>query len=339
MSSVVKIPWIENRNGSNCAKYSNCYKIFACGGKVFMELMLFLFMAGKIPVILDTDIGTDIDDTWALGVLLNSPELDLKLITVSTGDVRKRASIAAKFCEMTGNKIPIGLGIKTEGIPIRHFEWVNDYDVGKYPGGIIADGVQAIIDTIKNSSEQVIIIGIGPLPTVAAALERDPTITEKARFIGMHGSIRKGYKGRKKPDNEYNVVQDADACRKVFQAPWDVLVTPLDTCGIIQLKKKQYKRIYESNNLVPRLIMENYRIWSKNSPKKFKVESSILFDTVAIYLAIDTSFVEIECLPIMVTDKGATVEDELVKKLIGCALKWNKLEDFYDWLLNRLDDR
>ena len=42
-------------------------------------------MNRRIPVILDTDIGNDIDDTWALGQLLNSPELDLKLVLTSTG--------------------------------------------------------------------------------------------------------------------------------------------------------------------------------------------------------------------------------------------------------------
>lgn len=37
-------------------------------------------MTEKIPVVLDTDLGSDIDDTWALAMLLRSPELDVKLI-------------------------------------------------------------------------------------------------------------------------------------------------------------------------------------------------------------------------------------------------------------------
>ena len=49
-----------------------------------------------IPVILDTDIGTDVDDVWALVFLLCCPELDLKLVTTSTGDTEYRARIAAK---------------------------------------------------------------------------------------------------------------------------------------------------------------------------------------------------------------------------------------------------
>jgi inosine-uridine nucleoside N-ribohydrolase len=50
-----------------------------------------------IPVILDTDIGGDIDDTWALAMLLKSPELDLKLVVTDTGNTTYRAGVAAKL--------------------------------------------------------------------------------------------------------------------------------------------------------------------------------------------------------------------------------------------------
>ncbi|MFH1265900.1 MAG: twin-arginine translocation signal domain-containing protein, partial [Planctomycetota bacterium] len=46
---------------------------------------------GKIPVILDTDIGGDIDDTWALVMLLKSPEFDVKLVTSDSGNDVYRA--------------------------------------------------------------------------------------------------------------------------------------------------------------------------------------------------------------------------------------------------------
>jgi len=47
-----------------------------------------------IPVVLDTDIGTDIDDTWALAFLLRCPELDVRLITTATGDTFDRARLS-----------------------------------------------------------------------------------------------------------------------------------------------------------------------------------------------------------------------------------------------------
>lgn len=65
----------------------------------------------KIPVILDTDIGGDIDDTWALGLLLKCPEFDVKLITTSTDNTPLKAKLVAKFLEIVGRTdIPIGIG-------------------------------------------------------------------------------------------------------------------------------------------------------------------------------------------------------------------------------------
>ncbi|HEC38499.1 MAG TPA: nucleoside hydrolase, partial [bacterium] len=54
----------------------------------------------KIPVILDTDIGMDIDDTWALGLILKCPELDVKLITTSSDNTTIKAKLVAKFLEI-----------------------------------------------------------------------------------------------------------------------------------------------------------------------------------------------------------------------------------------------
>src|SRR5580693_7162270 len=56
-----------------------------------------------IPVILATDIGDDIDDTWALGFLLKSPELSLKLVATDYGKAPYRAALLGKFLEKTGH--------------------------------------------------------------------------------------------------------------------------------------------------------------------------------------------------------------------------------------------
>ena len=89
----------------------------------------------KIPVILDTDIGTDIDDTWALAMMLNSPELDIKLITSATLDTYERAKIIARILEIAGwTDIPIGIGIKKDEKPLPQSPWVADYDLNSYPG-------------------------------------------------------------------------------------------------------------------------------------------------------------------------------------------------------------
>ena len=123
----------------------------------------------SIPVILDTDIGTDVDDVWALAFLLRCPELDVRLITTSTGDTRHRAALVAKLLGVAGREdVPIGVGLALDPAPLGHTGWLGDYDLADYPGPVYTDGVGAICDTIMNSTETVTVIAIGPLPNLAA---------------------------------------------------------------------------------------------------------------------------------------------------------------------------
>ena len=66
------------------------------------------------PVILDTDIGTDVDDTWALALIMRSPELELKAATLVSYDTAFRARLTAKLLRTEGHPdIPLGLGPTT----------------------------------------------------------------------------------------------------------------------------------------------------------------------------------------------------------------------------------
>ena len=179
-----------------------------------------------IPVILDTDIGFDVDDVWALAFLLACPELDIRLITTTTGDTLYRAKLVAKLLQLAGREdIPIGVGLPLDAIPNTHAEWLGDYSLSDYAGEVLRDGVGAICEIAEKSPEQVALVCIGPLPNIAAALQRDPNLTNNARFVGMHGSLRRGYLGAAKPMREYNVKQYALACQMVFTASWDKLQT------------------------------------------------------------------------------------------------------------------
>jgi len=292
-----------------------------------------------IPVILDTDIGDDIDDTWALGLLLKSPELDVKLVVGDYGKPLYRAKILAKFLESAGRtKIPIGMGIdiNVHGGGAQS-EWVKDYNINKYPGKIYPDGVQAMIDLIMSSKEPITLICLGPLPNIAAALEREPQIANKAKFVGMQGSVRRGYGGSKDISAEWNVKADIKASQKVFTAPWDMLITPLDTCGLVNLSGERYKKVRDSNDKICKLVIENYRIWCANNKdtKSPEDHSSTLFDPVAVYLAISQELVKVETLGIKVDDKGYTIIDDNAKK-IKVATEWVNIDGFRDFLVNRL---
>ncbi len=295
--------------------------------------------ARKIPVIYDSDIGDDIDDTWALAMLLCSPELDVKLVVGDMGKPEYRAKLFAKFLERAGRTdIPVGMALP------NHYKgggnqsaWVEDYDLASFPGTIHKDGVQAIIDTIMQSDQPVTLLCVGPVPNIAEALKREPRIAQKARFVGMHGSVRLGYGGSKKISAEYNVRADAKACQAALSAPWDITLTPLDTCGLVHLQGDKYQQVFKSQNPIAQAIVENYQAWSKRPNHKDVSDrrSSTLFDTVAVYLSFCQQLCEMENLGIRVDDKGFTRLDNTAK-VMAVATSWKDMGAFEDLLVARV---
>ena len=300
-----------------------------------------------IPVIIDTDVGTDVDDMWALAFALRCPELDIRLITTCTGNVEYRAALVAKLLEVAGRTdIPIGLGLPLDAAPEPQKAWIEDYQLNLYPGVVIKDGVGAICDTVNQSENPVTLIAIGPLPNIAAALQRAPSIIENSKFIGMHGSLRIGYLGAPKPTKEYNVKQHALSCKSVFEAGWEKEITPLDTCGNIILTGDNFQRVRNSADDLVRAVIENHLIWYEavaSSPvvgpfiKKMdpQIQSSILYDCVAIYMAFSNDGLVYEKLPITITEDGKTLIDD-DGSVVNCATSWSDIEAFYSFLSARL---
>ena len=300
-----------------------------------------------IPVIIDTDVGTDVDDMWALAFALRCPELDIRLITTCTGNVEYRAALVAKLLEVAGRTdIPIGLGLSLDAAPEPQKAWIEDYQLDLYPGVVLKDGVGAICDTVNQSENPVTLIAIGPLPNIAAALQRAPSIIENSKFIGMHGSLRIGYLGAPKPMKEYNVKQHALSCKSVFEAGWEKEITPLDTCGNIILTGDNFQRVRNSADDLVRAVIENHLIWYEavaSSPvvgpfiKKMdpQIQSSILYDCVAIYMAFSSDGLVYEKLPITITEDGKTLIDD-DGSVVNCATSWSDIEVFYSFLSARL---
>lgn len=296
-----------------------------------------------IPVILDTDIGFDVDDVWALAFLLRCPEVDVKLIVTDTGDTHYSASLVAKLLEVAGRTdIPVGVGIPLDASARTHSEWLGDYQLKDYPGTVLLDGVGAICHTVMSSPATVSIISIGPVPNIAAALAREPRMVTNSKFVGMHGSIRRGYLGADKPMREYNVKKHSMACKKVFATPWDLTITPLDTCGNVFLQGDNFERLKESSDPLAQAVMQNHFAWCEKvkdwpilSHMDPQVQSSLLYDTVAVYLAFSQSLLEMEQLPIVVTDDGKTMIDER-GQLVNCAMQWKDQAAFETLLTKRL---
>ena len=193
------------------------------------------------------------------------------------------------------------------------------------------------MDTINSSEETVTVLCIGPASTTARALAMAPEIAAKARFVGMHGAVRFGYRGSTTPVPEYNVFIDVPAFRTVLDAPWPITLTPLDTCGIVTLEDDEYALVRDAQTPLMRAVMANYRAWAEvlGRPELAEHRSTTLFDTVAVYLAFAQDLCEMETVRLAVRDDGLTYE-AADGRAVNAALGWRDLPAFRQDLVQRL---
>jgi inosine-uridine nucleoside N-ribohydrolase len=297
-----------------------------------------------IPVILDTDIGDDIDDTFALLMLLRSKELDLKLVVTDFGDTVYRARLAAKLLQAMGRPdVPVAVGLRQNQQGGAQAAWLGDYAFSSYPGKVYPDGVQALIDTVMASKETVTLIGIGPTPNLEVALKREPRLAQHARFVGMFGSLHKGYDGASHPDAEWNVKSAIAGFRSALQAPWPMLLTPLDTCALVRLPPAKWAKVLASPDPGARALVENNRLWCQarpdicgKDPTRAERDTTVLYDTVAVYLAFSEKLVRVEETGVRVDDAGMTLPDPAVVPKRRWAVAWTDLNAYEDLLVERL---
>ena len=294
------------------------------------------------PVIFHTDIGYDVDDTWALLLLLRSHELDLKLVAADVDNTTYRARVAARLLHLgERSDVTIALGPKAGDAPGPLSPWVGDFTLADYRGPVRHDAAQAIVDTIMTLDRRVTIISTGPATLAAAALALEPRIAGRARFVAMDGSVRVGYGGAARPEAEYNVKTDPAALRAVLAAPWPCTITPLDTCGTFILDGADYQAVLTSDDPFARAAIASSRAWLPNAPwmpKDYDLDhhSSTLFDAVAVMMAYDESDLVMETLPIFVRDDGMTVIDPAAGRPVRCATAWRDLAGMKHKLARRL---
>ncbi|WP_443749620.1 nucleoside hydrolase [Asticcacaulis solisilvae] len=297
-----------------------------------------------IPVIFHTDIGGDVDDTWALLFLLRRPELDLKLVVTEGSNAVYRGRLVAKLLTLAGrHDVAIAIGPDGRDDQAAQSAWIGDFKLSDYPKAVTTDGAKAMIDLIMASKTPVTIIGTGPATTTAEALKREPRIVKKARFVGMFGAVRQGYAPGSAPEAEYNVKCDPRALQTVLSAGWPCAITPLDTCGRFILNAADMAAVYASTDPFARAAVANSEAWLPNAPwmaKGFdlKQHSSILFDVVAVAMAYDLGALVMETLPIAVRDDGMTVIDPKGHR-IQVATGWRDLDALRKSLVTTLTER
>jgi inosine-uridine nucleoside N-ribohydrolase len=285
--------------------------------------------ATRIKIIVDTDIGDDVDDAFAVGLALASPELDVVGITTAWGDTGLRARLVDRLLSETANThIPVAEGIPTQSkTTFSQARWAQSGPPSRpHPAA-----VDFLLGQLEQHPGEITLVAIGPLTNVGAAIDRDSGAFKKLkRVVLMGGSIRKGYDDLgytpdRGPDPEYNIVSDIPAAQKLFTSGVPIYMMPLDST---QLKLDEEKRelLFRRGTPLTDALTLLYHQWGQLTPT--------LFDVMAVAYVLDPGLCPAQPLDIVVDRDGFTRTGRGTPNASACLA--SDSDQFFHFVLPRL---
>jgi purine nucleosidase len=251
----------------------------------------------KRRIIIDTDIGDDIDDALAIAFALESPELDVIGITTVFRNVTARAKLAVNLLKKAGRSdIPVFAGI---GSPI-----IEQADVNEIPnqyseeteGAVEVLGTHAvdfIADSIMKSAGEITLVAIGPLTNIAVAILKEPGLKAKVKEIVMMGGCFYSHLA------EWNIRCDPEAARVVFESGIPIKAVGLDVTVECVLTKEDTDRLMTCPKTSGAYLPELIKRW-----RKVTDHDPMMHDPLAICAVFDDTLLEFQQDEIFVETQG-----------------------------------
>lgn len=255
-------------------------------------------------VIIDTDIGDDIDDAFAVALALSSGKVQVLGVTTAWGDTSLRARLVERLLTDTGHAaIPVSAGPATA--PTNTFtqrQWASQFPTRQWP-----NAVAFIRDQIRRYPGQITLICIAPLSNVAALIDRDPAaFRQLKRVVMMGGSIRRGYGDlgflpARGPSPEYNILMDIPAAQKLFASGVPIYMMPLDSTQL-KLNEVLRAKLFSQDTTATNALLELYEQWTNSTQNP----TPTLYDAMAVADVLNPSLCPTTPLHIVVDGKGYT---------------------------------
>jgi len=283
-------------------------------------------------IIIDTDIGDDVDDAFAVALALRSPEVEILGITTTFGDTETRAKLVDRMLEEAGRTdIPVAAGAATQ--TKSNFTQRRYAEGGHLARGSHPEAVSFSLDQIRKNPGQITLVAIGPLVNVGGLIDKDAeTFRKLKRVVIMGGSVERGYGdpyGAPTPAQpEWNIVNDIRSAQKLFASGVPIYMMPLDST---QLKLDEVKRAFLFRQGIPvtDALTLLYHQWGQETPT--------LFDPMTIAFVVDEKLCPVEAMRIRVDDKGMTLREAGAANAFVC-LK-SDAEMFFRFYLGRVGAR
>jgi purine nucleosidase len=258
-------------------------------------------------IVIDTDIGGDIDDAFAVGLALRSPEFQILGISSAWGDTHLRARLLSRFLKETDRTdIPVAMGITKH--PAGKLDTLSQaaYAEGGPANQNYPNAVDFLLDQIRRYPGEITLLAIGPETNLGAAIDRDAaTFRKLKRIVLMGGSVYRGYSqfnyGKTHgPDPEWNIICDVQAAQKVFNSGVPLYVMPLDSTQI-KLQELERAEIFKAGTALTDALLVLYTQWSRGAP-----QTPTLFDAVVVAYASHPELCPTEPMRLRVDDQGYT---------------------------------
>ncbi len=252
-----------------------------------------------MKVLLDTDIGSDIDDAVALAYLLANKDCELMGITTVTGEPEKRAALASVLCRAAGQRIPIHPGAESPLLTAqRQARAQQAAALEKWPhqtGFPRGEAVTFLRQTIMAHPNEVVLLTIGPLTNIALLFAMDPAIPRLLKgMVSMCGLFSSPVQGW--GPVEWNASLDPHAAAIVYRQspPWHRTVG-LDVTTRVVLGMQEFTRRFQHPLLRP--VLDFAEAWFRHKDRVVfhdPLAAAVIFDQTLCRFARGTVEVELE---------------------------------------------
>jgi inosine-uridine nucleoside N-ribohydrolase len=260
-------------------------------------------------IIIDTDpamgtLGGDPEDSFAIMLALNSPEVAVAGITVVQGNVpaENGYSNARHLLNLLEREdVPLRRGCLKPMNAARkvQFNWLEQRSKAQQitemlePKGQDADAVSFLIDSVLANPGEITLVAIGPLTNIATAMLRAPEFTSSLKSIVMMGGTAE-CAGNISPAAEFNYWQDPEAADIVFRSGADLTMVGLDVCHQTHLYPEQVEECASRGTKLGQFVTEATVPWFKVMASNVGSGSLHLYDSLAVAVAMDASLVTLE---------------------------------------------
>lgn len=275
-----------------------------------------LFCAGaraepaRQKIIIDTDIGDDIDDAFAVALALSSPEFDLLGLSAAFGDTTARARMLDRMLgELGHGDIPVAMGTPAD-VNRNAFTQRAYAEGGSFARTSHPNSIDFVLGQAHKYPGQITLVAIGPLPNVGAMIDKDPAgFRLLKRVVIMGGSIRTmqdpyGVAPPVAPHPEWNIKNDIASAKKLFNSGVPLVVMPLDSTANLKLHEVARTAIFSHGSMTTNILAGLYYEWSAYT----RAATPTLYDPMTLASMLDPSLCPTIPMHISVDDEGNTRE-------------------------------